>query len=82
MVIVFCVHHENPFPTPTSVSHSHCCRRNKPGDKDHGLSVMEEQLKHQENHVPDFLCLCRIYKDKFVESDYTDNECRGKAIHW
>ncbi|XP_065906670.1 mitogen-activated protein kinase kinase kinase 15-like isoform X2 [Dysidea avara] len=58
-------------------------RRNKPGDKDHGLSVMEEQLKHQENHVPDFLCLCgRIYKDKFVESDYTDNECRDKAIHW
>ena len=81
MIIVYCVHHENPFPT--SVSHSHCCRRNKPGDKDHGLSVMKEQLKHQENHVPDFLCLCgRIYKDKSVESDYTDNECRDKDIHW
>ena len=64
-------------------AHSHCCRCNNPGDKDHALSVMEEQLKHQENHVSDVLCLCgRIYKDKFVESDYIDNECRDKAIHW
>ena len=44
---------------------------------------MEELLKQQENQVPDFLCLCgRIYKDKFIESDYSDNDCRDKAIHW
>ena len=58
-------------------------RRNHPGDKDKALSVMEELLKQQENQVPDFLCLCgRIYKDKFVESDYSDYECRDKAIYW
>ena len=44
-----------------------------------GLQVLE----HKENHAPDFLCLCgRIYKDKFVESDYKDTESRDKAIEW
>ena len=58
-------------------------RRNNPGDKDKALAVMDELLKQQENQVPDFLCLCgRIYKDKFVEFDYSDNESREKAIHW
>ena len=63
--------------------HYCCCRRNNTGDKDKALGVMEELLKQQENQVPDFLCLCgRIYKDKFVESNYTDNESRDRAIHW
>ena len=54
----------------------HMCRRNHTGDK-------EEQLKQQENQVPDFLCLCgQIFKDKFVESNYSDNESRVKTIHW
>ena len=58
-------------------------RRNHHGDKDKALTVMEELLKQQENQVPDFLCLCgRIYKDKFVESDYSDNESRDQAIYW
>ena len=58
-------------------------RRNHRGDKDKALTIMEELLKQQENQVPDFLCLCgRIYKDKFVESDYSDNESRDKAIYW
>ena len=58
-------------------------RRNHHGDKDKALTVMEELLKQQENQVPDFLCLCgQIYKDKFMESDYSDNESRDKAIYW
>ena len=61
----------------------HTLRRNHPGDKDKALTVMEKLLEQQENQVPDFLCLCgRIYKDKFVESDYSDTDSRDKAIYW
>ena len=67
----------------TDVLCLHMYRRNHTGDKDKALTVMEELLKQQENQVPDFLCLCgRIFKDKFVESNYSDNESRDKAIQW
>uniref|UniRef100_A0A915KU91 MAP3K TRAFs-binding domain-containing protein n=1 Tax=Romanomermis culicivorax TaxID=13658 RepID=A0A915KU91_ROMCU len=58
-------------------------RRNQGNDRDKALSVMEETLSSQENQVPDMLCLAgRIYKDKFVESNYTNNDARDSAIHW
>ncbi|KAK6633749.1 hypothetical protein RUM44_004356 [Polyplax serrata] len=58
-------------------------RRDKNGDKERALNVIEEALNHKENHFPDMICLCgRIYKDKFVKSDYQDSESLKNAIHW
>ncbi|XP_065214515.1 mitogen-activated protein kinase kinase kinase 15 [Planococcus citri] len=58
-------------------------RRNLKGDKEKALEVIEEFLKQEENHIPDMVCLCgRIYKDMFVESDYTDQTALKNAIHW
>lgn len=44
---------------------------------------MLETLASSENQVPDLLCLAgRIYKDKFIETNYVDKEARDQAIHW
>ncbi|KAK9754931.1 MAP3K TRAFs-binding domain [Popillia japonica] len=47
------------------------------------LKVCITALKKKENHFPDMLCLCgRIYKDKFIESNHTDQDSLKQAIHW
>lgn len=58
-------------------------RRNGPGDREKALSLLLEALKKPENEIPDNLGLCgRIYKDKFVESNYEDMEALKCAIEW
>ncbi|XP_071818726.1 mitogen-activated protein kinase kinase kinase 5-like isoform X3 [Apostichopus japonicus] len=58
-------------------------RRNQPGDREEALNIMQTAVEREECQVPDMFCLCgRIYKDKFVESEFKDTESRDKAIHW
>ncbi len=42
-----------------------------------------QAIDASESPVPDMLCLCgRIYKDKFMESNYEDKEALECAIEW
>ncbi|XP_041352249.1 mitogen-activated protein kinase kinase kinase 15-like isoform X2 [Gigantopelta aegis] len=58
-------------------------RRNKNGDRDRALEVIKKAMENSETQVPDMICLCgRIYKDKFIESDYSDQSALNNATDW
>jgi mitogen-activated protein kinase kinase kinase 5 len=61
-------------------------RRNENSDRDKALEILQRlcETKRTENELSnDITCLCgRIYKDKYTESDYRDEDSLEKAIEW
>jgi mitogen-activated protein kinase kinase kinase 5 len=59
-------------------------RRRQKGDSEWAQDVLLRTLLcDKRNWVPDTVCLCgRIYKDRFLSSNYEDKEALHKAIHW
>ena len=47
------------------------------------ISEFPQCINQSETPIPDLICLYgRIYKDKFVESDYNDKDALENAIKW
>ncbi|GMT16299.1 hypothetical protein PFISCL1PPCAC_7596 [Pristionchus fissidentatus] len=58
-------------------------RRNKAGDRDKALEGVLDTMAKDENQSPDMICLAgRIYKDRFIKSEYEDRESLAQAIQW
>ncbi|VDN43246.1 unnamed protein product [Gongylonema pulchrum] len=61
-------------------------RRNREGDRDRALQTVLQitsSCKDGTAVSPDVICLAgRIYKDKFITSNYEDRESLDKAIEW
>ncbi|XP_052707812.1 mitogen-activated protein kinase kinase kinase 15-like isoform X3 [Crassostrea angulata] len=58
-------------------------RRNRDRDRSKALKVILEAIRQTENPSPDMLCLCgRIYKDLYIDSDYTDRSMLDNAVQW
>ncbi len=72
--------------TPKNNSRSkNVFRRNGVGDRDRALqTVLDIVEKNPDRSLsPDIICLAgRIYKDKFIASNYEDRESLEKAIEW
>ncbi|KAK6049571.1 hypothetical protein COOONC_12924, partial [Cooperia oncophora] len=61
-------------------------RRNKEGDRERSLATVLniiESTADKEALSPDVICLAgRIYKDKFIASNYEDRESLNNAVSW
>lgn len=60
-------------------------RRNEKGDRDRALQTVLQVTSSNDGAAvsPDIICLAgRIYKDKFIASNYEDRESLDKAIEW
>ncbi|XP_078423039.1 mitogen-activated protein kinase kinase kinase 5-like isoform X1 [Cetorhinus maximus] len=58
-------------------------RRNQPGDRERALSVILPVVETGRQISSDLYCLCgRIYKDIFINSNFTDYESRDKSCYW
>lgn len=59
-------------------------RRNDAGDRDKALeNVLQIMETNKDNISPDVVCLAgRVYKDKFISSNYEDRDALDKAIEW
>ncbi|CAJ0608534.1 unnamed protein product [Cylicocyclus nassatus] len=61
-------------------------RRNREGDRERSLNTVLniiESTTDKEALSPDVICLAgRIYKDKFIASNYEDREALNNAVSW
>uniref|UniRef100_A0AAQ4Q7Q9 Protein kinase domain-containing protein n=1 Tax=Gasterosteus aculeatus aculeatus TaxID=481459 RepID=A0AAQ4Q7Q9_GASAC len=58
-------------------------RRNLPGDRQKALDIMLPLVEDEEQVASDIYCLVgRIYKDKFLESHFTDTASRDSGTRW
>ncbi|XP_045150529.1 mitogen-activated protein kinase kinase kinase 5 [Echinops telfairi] len=58
-------------------------RRNLPGDRAKALDIMIPLVQSEGQVASDMYCLVgRIYKDTFLDSNFTDTESRDHGAHW
>ncbi|XP_071073715.1 mitogen-activated protein kinase kinase kinase 6 isoform X4 [Dasypus novemcinctus] len=58
-------------------------RRNRPGDREKALAVLQPLVQSGGSVAPDLYCMCgRIYKDMFFSSSFQDAGHREQAYHW
>ncbi|XP_053770051.1 mitogen-activated protein kinase kinase kinase 5 isoform X2 [Desmodus rotundus] len=58
-------------------------RRNLPGDRAKALDIMTPMVQSEGQVASDMYCLVgRIYKDMFLDSNFTDTESRDQGAFW
>lgn len=58
-------------------------RRNLPGDRAKALDIMIPMVQSEGQVASDMYCLVgRIYKDMFLDSNFTDTESRDRGASW